>query len=464
MSRPLRILLINAISPKVEVERRYPGLGLAYLASVALNHFGSKSIEFRIIDENPAGFIGSWRPDLAGISSVSQNFNIAMRYANLLSCAGIPVILGGVHISALPHTLPSSAVAGCMGEAEQSFIELVQAHLEGDFSPKRLAEIRGICFWDGDRIEITEYRPPLDNIDALPFPARDLLAIGSHTYMFTSRGCPYRCTFCSSSRFWDKLRFFSPEYVAEEIEHLARDYGVSFITFYDVLFAARRSGLETITRLLEKKKLLGKIRFTCSCRANTVTPEVARMLARMGIVSVGLGLESGDDEVLHYLKGKNISVEDNYAAINNLKNAGIFANASFIIGSPHETREQIIRTYTFIQKSRLDLMDIYLLTPFPGTPVWEYAKHRGLVSENMEDWSALDVNVYRSPGKIVILSEVLTRKELIALYKKFRWMRLRRNLLKIWNHPMRRDIPKVAGRKIAEMLDWKIGPQKKRSL
>lgn len=238
---------------------------------------------------------------------------------------------------------------------------------------------------------------------------------------------------------------FSAEYVVNEIELLMRDYKVTMISFFDDLFVAKRSRLEDILRLLERRNLIGKIKFTCSCRANVVDDELAKILSRMGIVSVGMGIESGDDEILQFLKGGSVSVEKNHRAIDTLKRAGIAVNGSFVIGSPQEGREQITKTYNFIRTSNLDLFDVYILTPFPGTPIWDYAKKRNLVSDDMSDWSCLDVNAYHmAEDKIIVLSEMLSRKELLKLYKKFRFLRFLRNVAKVLNHPMRRDIPRMA--------------------
>ena len=443
VSQPLRILLINAINPRVEVENRYPGLGLAYLVSSARKALPEANIEFRISDRDIIKTINDYRPDLVGITSVSQNFTIARGYADFCAGLGIPVIMGGIHISSLPECLPASAAAGCRQEGEVTFVELIKAFLDDKFNTEALAHIPGISFWESGHLRHNEDRPAVDDLDQLPMPARDLLNIRSHTYMFTSRGCPYRCTFCASSRFWSKLRFFSAEYVVNEIESLIRDYRVSMISFFDDLFVADRPRLEEMIRILDRRKLLGKVRYTCSCRSNVVDDELARLLAKMGVVSVGMGLESGDDEILRFLKGKSAGVTENIRAINILKKAKIAVNGSFVIGSPYETREQAMRTYDFIRQSRLDLFDIYLLTPYPGTPIWDYATDRNLVSDDMTDWSCLDVNVYRFPEKAIILSEVLDRKEVINLYKKFRRLRFRRNLRKIINHPMMRDVPRM---------------------
>jgi radical SAM superfamily enzyme YgiQ (UPF0313 family) len=450
MTRGLRILLVNAVNPDVEVEHRYPNLGLGYLVASVRAQFSDLDVTFKIADRNIQREVICFGPHLVGISAVSQNYTRALLLADWLAARKIPVIFGGIHITNCPETLPRTAVAACLGEAEHTFPELVKLFLSDTLTPGLMHNIPGVCFWDGETLVKTRPRPLIPDMDSIPFPARDLLPIRSHTYMFTSRGCPYRCTFCSSSRFWDKLRCFSAEYVVNEIESLVRNHHVTMISIFDDLFVADIVRLKAIIQLLYVRNLLGKVKFTCSCRANLVDHALAVLLAKMGVVSVGLGLESGDEEVLQYLKGGNISVADNFKAINLLKDAGIAVNASFIIGSPLETAAQIVNTYNFIKTSRLDLFDIYLLTPYPGTPVWDYARTRKLVSSDMTDWSVLDVNAYRAFHKAIILSETLSRRDIRQFYDKFRSLRLWRNLTKIISHPMRRDIPIMAWNMLKE--------------
>jgi radical SAM superfamily enzyme YgiQ (UPF0313 family) len=173
----------------------------------------------------------------------------------------------------------------------------------------------------------------------------------------------------------------------------------------------------------------------------------------MGVVSVGMGLESGNQRVLSWLKGAGITVEQNYAAVKLLNRYGIIPNASFVIGSPDETRDEMLDTLAFIKKSGVGLFDAYNLTPFPGTPVWEIALRKGVVSEDEDmQWEKLNVNFEVNKQTAIVLSEVLSRKELIAVYDKFRRYRLWHNFKNIWRHPMLSDLPKYLLKTVRERL------------
>ena len=442
-----KILFIRTVDTKSEVESRYPGLGLAYLVSSLRSCFGENYFEFKIIERGSEldvkKQIVDFTPDIVGISSVTQNFNLAKRYASFTKERGIPVIMGGVHISMLPQSLPKDVDLACIGEAEETIKKIFDMLIRRKgFIEDELKKISGIAFRDSNNdLVVTDPRSLIEDLDDIRIPARDLLEIRKHSYVFSSRGCPFKCAFCASTRFWDKVRLFSAEYVVNEIEELYNKYHVNVISFYDDLFIIKPRRLAEITALLKKKGLHNKIKFTCSCRADLVNENIAGLLKDMGIVSVGMGLESGSSRILKYLKGEAASVEKNSNAVNVLKKHGIAVNASLVIGSPDETEAEMMETYNFIKKSSLDLVDIYVLTPYPGTPVWGYAKDRGIVSDDM-DWSKFNINFSEDHQNSIILSELYDRKQIYKFYNKFRRLRLYFNIKNIWHSPFLIDLPR----------------------
>jgi len=437
-----RVLLINAIHSTIEVEQRHPPLGLGYLVSALQKHFGDDFFKFRIICRNIEKEIKQFGPDIVFITSVTQNFDIAVNYANFIKQEQIPIIIGGIHISMMPHSLNPDFDVGVIGEGEVTVVELMEIFLRKKrFLFEDLSNIKGIIFRNKDTIQFTKPRPEIQDIDSVPMPARGLLKIDKHTYMFTSRGCPYKCMFCASTRFWNTVRFFSSEYVLKEIRELVDKYNAKLISFYDDLFIADRRRLNEISSLILKDKKLKKIRFTCNARANLVNDEVVQLLKQMNVLSINLGLESGCKRTLGYIKPA-VTLEQNISAVKTIKRYGIACNGSFIIGCPQETKEDILETYKFIKKIPINLIDIYVLTPYPGTPVWEYAKSRGLVSDDMQ-WSKLDVNFQNNYDQAIIVSETLNRKEIVRLFKKFYRLRFFKNTMGIVKNPYLMDLPKI---------------------
>lgn len=413
-------LVINAIDSSKMNETHYSPLGIGYLVSSLRNKFGESAINFRVVDTDIEQEINCFRPDIVGISAVSQNYNKAVLYAKIAKKYGIPVLCGGVHVSMMPSSLTRHMDVGVIGEGEKTICDLFELFIDKNkFHEDDLKRIKGIIYWNEcGKIAATEKREFISPLDSIQFPARDLLNIKSNTYMFTTRGCAYRCSFCASSRFWDKVRFFSAEYVVNEIELLVEKYGVNHISFQDDLFSLDVSRVKEIIKLLNIKNLSGKVAFSGAIRANLVNEKIIKLLKQMGIVSLGLGLESGCDKTLKFLKRDNIGIRHNRNAIHAIKKFGIDVYGSFIIGSPQEDKKDILETLKFIKKSRLNGIGVYVLTPFPGTPIWDVAKSKGLVDENM-NWERLDVNFRDNYESAIIVSEKLTRKEIYKLFLRF---------------------------------------------
>ncbi|MBN1804552.1 MAG: B12-binding domain-containing radical SAM protein [Sedimentisphaerales bacterium] len=443
----MKILLISAINPYIETEARYPQLGLGYLVSYMRKKLGRNTHEYKIITSKVEEFLNTFQPDIVGISGCSQNYRIVEKYASICKKKGLLVIVGGIHISLLPESLSKDMDVGVLFEGEETMTELIQILDKwGRFEKDMLSSVKSICYHHNGQVVCTENRPLIDDLDEIPFPARELLDIkGTHLSMFSSRGCPYRCIFCASSRFWKTTRLTSAQYLAEEICELYYNYGAKLISFYDDLFIVNKHRISKLIDILASKGILGKVRFSCSARANLIDDVTAKLMKEMGIVSVALGLESGHPRVLKSLKGENVSPQINAEAVKILDRYNIAPNASFIIGSPTETKEEIMTTYDFIRKLPLRNFNVYVMTPFPGTPVWSEAIAKGLINENFDNWPILDaVHFAKHYRNAIIVSNELSREQLYRVYNKFQRLRYWVFLKNAYHHPFIKDVPKMA--------------------
>lgn len=462
--KPTRILFVNAINAYVESQTRYPPLGIGYLVAMLRRQFGAE-VDCRLVEADVEGAIRDWQPHLVGIGAVSQNFNLAMHYAELAREAGTVVVAGGYHLTEMPHSMTHAMDVGVLGEGEHTICELVAELREsGSLSPDRLSRTAGIAYWDGDRLQVTEPRPVVGaktkSLDELPTPARDLMLIRPHTNMVTSRGCPYNCTFCASTRFWPNIRYFSPGYMLDEVKQLIRDYGVQYITFHDDLFIANVARLREFHDLVLKEGLPRKgFRFSCSSSATRITEEMATLLKEMNFVTVSMGLESGNQAVLQRLKGPAFKVETNQRAVEILHRHGIHVHATFIIGEPQETLEQMRETYDFVRRNPFSYVNFFALTPLPGTRVWNDAKARGLVSDTM-DWSRLSEHFEFDWRKSIIVSEVASRRQLHRMYLKMRRLRLYKLGVAMFRHPFQIDLGAYLKAKVAEWA-FRLGLRRK---
>lgn len=417
-----KILFVNALNcwdTDREFENASEQLGLLYLVSSLREAFGPNYLEIKVVDRNIEKNLDEFRPDILGISAVTQNFSIAKRYAKVGKSFGTNVIVGGVHISAIPSSLTEDMDVGVIGEGEETIVELVELYeREGSLENKsELSRTNGIVYRNDETIEITSPRLPIEPLDRIPFPARDM-STNPHKGILTSRGCPYNCSYCFSNTFWHKVRYHSVEYVLAEIAEIQEKHKANHISIYDDLFASNRKRFRALVDRIKGEGIDELVAFNCNVRANEIDEEMARLLRQMNVRSVFLGIESGCQRVLEYLKGSNVTVDQSIEAVRILNKHGIRCAAGFIIGSPDETREEILTSLNVAKSLNLDNLYPFILTPLPGTSVWEYALERELVSEDM-DWSILRQEFGEVWEKAVVLSEKLTRHELYGLYRAF---------------------------------------------
>lgn len=375
-----------------------PPLGLMSIATYLQKH----NYNIKIIDinyDNVVKEINNYDIDIIGFSSMTHHYKKAIDFANHFDdrLSSRVVFIGGVHISMLPSSLSPVFDYGIIGEGEHTILDIL--------SQKKVSTIDGIAYADKGKIKTTKPRGRIRHLDSIPIPDRSLInkkyfkkrwisgelrkAIG--TTMLTSRGCPYRCKFCSTSRFWGRVRFHSPERVHTEVKYLHEEFGVEHIQIWDDLFTQNIERLEKIADLLEKDDLNKEVSFHCHPRANLMSDELCKLLKRINVTTLNFGFESGSEKVLNYLKGGSVTVEDNKKAILLGKEHGFSVVGSLMFGSPGESIEDMEQTLKFIdfaKKNGADNLWHFVTTPFPGTPIWELAKDRGAVSNDM-DWNLL---------------------------------------------------------------------------
>jgi radical SAM superfamily enzyme YgiQ (UPF0313 family) len=429
-----------------------PPLGLASIATY-LRQEGI-SCETRIADVNfgnPIREALAFRPDLVGISAFSVQVPDAVRVARKVrDQLQIPVILGGVHISTLPESLPPEFDLGVKGEAEQTVVEVIGAFQKhGHLGPDAVQGIPGLVYRENGELVHTPAPALIQPLDRIPIPDRSFVHPGYFepvalpplggkkvrtTASLTGRGCPYRCTFCSTTAFWgNKVRWHTIDRVVEEVRHLVEEYGIEHLMIWDDLFAINRKRVVELTEALREAGLLGKVKFSCQMRANLMDEEMAQILWDLGIVAICFGLESGSEKTLKYLKN-SVTVAQNRTAIELAKAKGFYATGGLIFGSPGETLEDMEDTLEFMDHMRSAGVDntwCFSATPFPGTPMWDEGLAKGVLANDMDFG---ELNLYRPIPLLLDESVSLDayRKLMRRAHRKMRairaplkWLRLK---------------------------------------
>jgi radical SAM superfamily enzyme YgiQ (UPF0313 family) len=353
-----------------------PPLGLCYIAA-CLERAGHK---VQIADAQICGYsqndlyalLQSFKPDVAGITTMTSNFRGALEAAHIAKSCGCMTVVGGPNVEIFPkESLSHSDIDyGIGGEGENSFICLLDA-LE---NRRSLRDVPGVVYRLDHEI-IINAPAIVKDIDSLPLPARHLLPIRKYTSlishdpmttMISSRGCPYSCAFCFKQAADTLCRFRNPVAVVDEMELLTKDFGIREIMFYDDTIVTRRSHIEGICNEIIRRNL--KIRWESPSRVNSIDAPLLALMKRSGCIRLRYGVESGDPDILKRMN-KQISIDQVKKVFTLTRKAGIEAFGYFITGYPGETRRQFECTLRVIKSIKADQIMITLTTPYPGTPL-----------------------------------------------------------------------------------------------
>lgn len=430
-----------------------PPMGLVYIATYLKQHgFNDVRIIDSTYDRNILSQIR--KLDIVGISSMTPSYNKAIKLAQRIkSECNIPIIIGGVHISLVPKSLSREFAVGVIGEGEQVMLDLCTIFQQyGRFAPNNLCVVSGVAYWSEDDNIITTPMNQMENLDHIPmidftllderyFDRRWIDWIGRRgkvMHISTSRGCPYNCVFCSGRRFWQNTRFHSINKIFTEIKELITKYKVDHIVIDDDLFIANKNMLKELSTAMDNNNLTGKVAFLCSARANLIDDEMCEILKLLGVRSLNFGFESGSDKLLRYLKGGNVTVENNKNAIILCREYGFEISGNLIFGSPTENIDDMKKTVGFMKfaiKNGCYKVGAFILTPLPGTPLWKIALERGKVDDEV-NWSSLGLYEYKNP---LLLDPEIDLDKFKSLFKNARdisfqgWLRNRWWKILLWD-------------------------------
>ncbi len=328
--------------------------------------------------------VKAYGPNFIGIYCNTSNYHRVVEYADSLkTISAAPICLGGPH----PIIEPEKVLANrsidfaVLGEGEITIVELLNALNRGS----DLRQVMGIGFKPrAGEIVINSRRELIEDLNTLPLPARHLVPISEYrpaphhylelpmTTMIVSRGCPFGCLFCASRNVWGRIyRTRSVDNAIMEIKFLIEKYKIKNINFWDDLWGLNRDWTEEFCRRLIAEKI--KISWSCERRVDTVDLEILKLMKQAGCYSIFYGVESLDQDCLDAIN-KGIKVEQAENVIRLTKQAGIEARANFILGLPHETPQKAKAMVKRIIKLNPDYVKFNILTPYPGTLMYEAVK------------------------------------------------------------------------------------------
>jgi radical SAM superfamily enzyme YgiQ (UPF0313 family) len=386
-----------------------PPLDLAYCAALVRERLPEMAVA--ILDANVLGLpepehtarVRLARPDILVLTAATHSINRAGRLAAAVRDAVGLIVLVGTHGSALPEQtlreFPAIDVV-VRGEPEEAVAEIAAARQ----ADTPLDEIAGIHLRRADDVLATADRPLATDLDALPFPARDLLDNDAYsspyatrvTALQTTRGCPGRCSFCDSHLlFGRRVRTRTPARVVDEMAECIDRYGTNYFAILDHTFTASRAFVLDVCREIFDRGLQRKMRWVCNTRVDMLDDPTVQQMRRAGCLQVGIGIESAVDARLAAVD-KGVSEAQIDAAVARLKRHGIIAMGYAIIGFPDDDEARIAQTRRKLFELDPHTLQLSFATPLPGSRLRKQCvAEKRLLSDNWDDYVFLNKPILR---------------------------------------------------------------------
>jgi len=339
--------------------------------------------------------IQDFSPDIVCVTVMTAKYGSALKISRIAKTVnnGCRVVWGGQHATIdYERVLQEPPVDFVIkGEGEVTLKHLVDLIARGkDADHSSLSSLEGLSYKIGSEAFHNPRRKLIEDLDSLPFPARDKLLFkerylpSSWGDMITLRGCPFKCGYCSAHNIWTrKTRYRSLDNVMEEIKLVIAKYHTTEFTFCDDSFTLNRNRALELCRLL--KKLRPQITWWCTTRVDLLDDKLVKEMKAAGCTSVSIGVESGSPRMLENMH-KDITIEKVRTAVALFDRYRLRYEAYFLIGLPEETKEDIEETFNLMKSLKRGRVCFSIFTPYPGTDQYDIAKRHNLVPEN-PDWS-----------------------------------------------------------------------------
>lgn len=390
-------------------------LGVAYIAAVIRDEVEVQIMDAaaegfnqeEIIDDNFIRFgsplteirsrIQGFQPDVVGVSCLfSSVFPMVREICQVAKRVNpdIITITGGTYPTFMPEYCLSEPSLDmiALGEGETTMLEVIRRLKAG----RSFEDLDGLAFKDNGDVTVNPRTNWIEDLDILPFPARDLLPMDvykkigvPHSFsaasrnnapLVSSRGCPAHCIYCSSTRFWgNRYRFRSPENVLDEIGELIEKWGIDEVQFEDDNLTVNRQRARDIFQGIIDRGYKIRFNFPNGVALWTLDEELVDLIVEAGAYEMTLAFESGSQEVLKNIIKKPLNLRKAREITRYIKGKNIRTNAFYIFGFPGETREQMLETFRFANEMRTDMAYFFVANPLPGTEMYEMSKKMGLL-------------------------------------------------------------------------------------
>lgn len=413
-----------------------PSIGIAYIAAMLWEHGYAVKVVDAYVNEylisNLMDIIEEYNPDIIGISVLTPTAEIVYEISRNIrkKFSKIKIVMGNMHASLFADEILSKNYADFVihREGEFTMLELIKL-MEKNGNPE---SILGLSFKKNGVIVHNPLSGHIEDLNKLPFPAWDLFPLNLYstdprtevkkgaveTQILASRGCPNKCTFCSSrteKSQGSKYRMRDQNSIVDEMIYMHKKYGSEIFSFMDLAFPLVREHAVNICNEIIKRKLNNKIKWFTECRVKPLDIDLLALMKKAGCVRICLGIESGNNDILKTLK-KNFTVEDVKNAVKMAHKAGLIVDGMFMIGLPGETEQTIDETVNFAVKLNIRYAIFNIFVPYPGCELYDNLKAENKI--HYKNWSDFTSYPTYSGGIPVYTPDGISKEKMMELQRK----------------------------------------------